>query len=83
MVGGPSMFLTGNALAEELNVWNLLNLCKSEVSIVDGQLYLYPTCQSMSASLNTRLDYDCDTQSLPPRQTKPRFLRKLSFHTFN
>ena len=83
MIGGPSIVFTRKAVLDETFICKPTNLCKSIVGIDASQLYPYWMCEPMPTGLNTRWNYDTDSQKFIPRQNKTRPFEKKSFLKFN
>ena len=67
MVGGPSIVFMRKAVVDETFIRKSSNLCKSIVGIDASQLYPYSMCQPMPTGLNTRWEYDSETERFTAR----------------
>ena len=72
MVGGPSIVFTRKAVVDETFIRNSRKICKSFVGIDASQLYLYSVCQPMPTGLNTRWEYDTESNRFKAQQNKSR-----------
>ena len=72
MVGGPSIVFTRKAVVDETFIRVSGNFCKPIVGIDASQLYPYSRCQTMPTGLNTRLEYDAESDRFKPQQNKSR-----------
>ena len=61
MVGGPSVFFTLKAAADETFLQDSGKICKTIVDIDASQLYPYSMCQPMPTEINTRWEYDTES----------------------
>ena len=72
MVGGPSIVFTRKAVVDETFIRNSRNISNSIVGIDESQLYPYSMCQPMPTGLNTRWEYDTDSNRFATQQNKSR-----------
>ena len=72
MVGDPSIVFTRKAVMDETFIRNSRNICESVVGLDASQLYPYSMCQPMPTGLNTRWEYDTESNRFKPQQNKSR-----------
>ena len=70
MVGGPSIVFTRKAVVDETLIRDSGKICKSIVGIDASQLYPYSMCQPMPTGLDTRWEYDTESNRFKPQQNK-------------
>ena len=83
MVGGPSLVITRKAVVDETFIRKSTNLCKSIVGTDASQLYHCSMCQPMPTGLNTRWNYDSESQKFMPRLSKTRSFENMVLSFFN
>ena len=82
MVGGPSIVFTRKAVFDETFIRDSGNICKSIVGIDASQLYPYSMCQPMPTRLNTRWEYDTESNRFKPQQSKSRNFENMVMSYF-
>ena len=82
MVGGPSIVFTRKALVDETFIRISRIICKSIVGIDASQLYPYSICQPMPTGLNTRWEYDTESNRFKPQQNKSRNFENMVMSYF-
>ena len=82
MVGGLSLVFTRKAVVDETFIWNSRKICKTIVGIDENQLYPYSMCQPMPTGLNTRWEYDTDSNRFEPQQNKSRSFENMVMSCF-
>ena len=82
MVGGPSIVFTREAVVDKTFIRNSGNICKSIVGIDASQLYPYSMCQPMPTGLDTRWEYDTESNRFKPQQNKSRNFENMVMSYF-
>ena len=72
MVGAPSIVFTRKGVVDETFIRNSRNFSKSIVGIDVSQLYPYSMCQPMPTELNTRWEFETESNRFKLQQNKSR-----------
>ena len=82
MVRGPSIVFTRKAVVDETFTRKSENICKSIFGIDASQLYLYTMCQAMPTRLNTRWEFDTESNRFKPQQNESRKFESMFMSYF-